>query len=377
MSFAFSEDQQLLADSADRFLADKYDFDARRATLRSDNGWRRETWTTFAELGWLALPLPEAHGGLGGSTVDLAVLMERFGRHLVVEPYLATVVLGAETIARAGSDPQRTEILPAVAEGTTILALGVGEPQARFDLHRVATAATRDGGGWRLSGHKAVVLHADAADRLIVSARTAGAETDRDGISLFLVDPKADGVTLRPYPTVDGLRGAEVLLDGVTVPDDAVVGTVDAGLPVIEAVVDRALVALSAEAVGAMAETVRLTTEYLKTREQFGRPLASFQVLQHRLVEMLQAREFAHALCYRAAGAMDATEGVERARAAAGIKAESGRAGKFIGQEAIQLHGGMGMTDEMAVGHYFKRMTMIDVQFGNAAHHLRRFATLS
>jgi len=377
MSFAFTEDQKLLADSADRFLADKYDFDARKAILRGETGWSRDLWRTFAELGWLALPIPEEHGGLGGSTVDLAVLMERFGRHLVVEPFLATVVLGAETIARAGSVEQKAAILPAVAEGTTLLALAVGEPRARFDLHRIATAATRDGGGWKLSGHKAVVLHADAADRLIVSARSAGAEDGRDGITLFLVDPKADGVTLRPYPTIDGLRGAEVLLDGVAVSDGDVVGAVDAGLPVIEAVVDRALVLLSAEAVGAMAETVRLTTEYLKTREQFGRPLSSFQVLQHRLVEMLQAKEFAHALCYRAAGAMDATEGVERARAAAGIKAETGRVGKMIGQEAIQLHGGMGMTDEMAVGHYFKRMTMIDVQFGNAAHHLRRFATLA
>lgn len=377
MSFAFTEDQQLLADSADRFLADKYDFDARKTILRGDAGWSRDLWRAFAELGWLALPVPEDHGGLGGSTVDLAVLMERFGRHLVVEPFLATVVLGAETVSRAGSAGQKAEILPAVAEGAVLLAFAVGEPRARFDLHRVATAATRYGGGWRLSGHKAVVLHGDAADRLIVSARTAGAEDDRDGITLFLVDPKAAGVTLRPYPTVDGLRGAEVLLDAVAVPDDAVVGTVDAGLPVIEAVVDRALVLLSAETVGAMAETVRLTADYLKTRVQFGRPLSSFQVLQHRLVEMLSAKEFAHALCYRAAGAMDTTEGVERARAAAAIKAESGRAGKLIGQEAIQLHGGMGMTDEMAVSHYFKRMTMIDVQFGNAAHHLRRFATLS
>ncbi|GHD49251.1 acyl-CoA dehydrogenase [Thalassobaculum fulvum] len=377
MSFAFTEDQQLLAESADRFLADKYDFDARKAIRRGEDGWSREMWAAFAELGWLALPLPEEHGGLGGSTVDVAVLMERFGRHLVVEPFVATVVLGAEAIVRAGSDVQKAAILPAVAEGGMLLAFGVGEPQARFDLHRVATAARRDGGGWKLAGHKAVVLHADAADRLILSARTSGAEDDRDGITLFLVDPKADGVTLRPYPTVDGLRGAEVLLDGVSVGEADIVGGVGAGLPVIEAVIDRAMVLLSAESVGAMAETVRLTTEYLKTRVQFGQPLSSFQVLQHRLVEMLQAKEFAHALCYRAAGAMDTTDGVERARAAAGIKAEAGRAGKMIGQEAIQLHGGMGMTDEMAIGHYFKRMTMIDVQFGNAAHHLRRFATLS
>lgn len=374
MSFAFSEDQLLLAESAGRFLADKYGFDARRAALRSEAGWRRETWRAFAELGWLALPLPEAHGGLGGSTVDAAVLMEAFGRHLVVEPYLATIVLGAEAVARAGSEAQKAAILPAVAEGGMLLALAHGEPDSRFDLHRVAATAARDGAGWRLSGHKAVALHADCADRLVVSARTAGGAADRDGITLFLVDPGAGGVARRGYPTVDGLRAAEVILDRA--PAEAL-GPVGGGLAVVEAVVDRAMVLLAAEAVGAMDATVTLTRDYLKTREQFGRPLSSFQVLQHRMVDMLQAQRFAHALCYRAAGAMDATEGMERSRAAAAIKAEAGRAARRIGQEAIQLHGGMGMTDDMAVGHYFKRMTMIDMQFGNAAHHLRRFAALS
>ncbi|EDP66071.1 acyl-CoA dehydrogenase [alpha proteobacterium BAL199] len=377
MSFAFTEDQQLLADSAARFLADKYGFDARRTVMAAENGWSREMWRAFADLGWLALPLPEAHGGLGGSTVDLAVLMEHFGRHLVVEPYLATVVLGAEAIARSGSETQQAEILPQVAEGKLTLAFAHGEPTGRFDLARIAATATRRGDGWVLSGHKAVVLHAQTADRLIVSARTSGEITDRDGIALFLVDPKVAGVTLRPYPTVDGLRAADVILDDAIVPDSAVLGEVGAALPVIEQVVDRALVALSAEAVGAMDATIALTGEYLKTRQQFGRPLASFQVLQHRMVEMLSAKEFARALCYRAAGAMDDTTGVERARAAAALKSETGRAGKRIGQDAVQLHGGMGMTDDMAVGHYFKRMTMIDVQFGNAAYHLRRFAGLS
>ncbi len=345
--------------------------------MAGEAGWSRDTWRAFAEMGWLALPLPEAHGGLGGSTVDTAILMERFGRHLVVEPYVATIVLGAETVARAGSDRQKAELLPAVAEGRLLLALAHGEPTSRFDLARVAATATRDGAGWRLSGHKAVVHHAQCADWLVVSARTAGAGTDRDGITLFLVPANADGVTLRPYPTVDGLRAAEVLLENVAVADDQVLGEVGGGLAVVEAVVDRALVLLSAEAVGAMDATVSLTAEYLKTREQFGRPLGSFQVLQHRLVDMLAAKEFAHALCYRAAGAMDDTTGSERARAAAAVKAETGRAGKRIGQDAIQMHGGMGMTDDMAVGHYFKRLTMIDVQFGNAAHHLRRFAGLS
>lgn len=377
MSFAFTDDQQLLADSAARFLTDKYGFEARRTVMTAEDGWSREMWRSFADMGWLALPLPENYGGLGGSTVDLAILMEDFGRHLVVEPYLATVVLGAETVARAGSDDQKAEILPQVAEGKLTLAFAHGEPAGRFDLARIAAAAARQDGGWVLSGHKAVVHHAQTADRLIVSARTSGQTADRDGITLFLVDPQAPGVALRPYPTVDGLRAADVILDGAVVLDSDVLGEVDAALPVIEQVVDRALVALSAEAVGAMDATIALTGEYLKTRQQFGRPLAAFQVLQHRMVEMLAAKEFARALCYRAAGAMDDTTGVERARAAAALKSETGRAGKRIGQDAIQLHGGMGMTDDMAVGHYFKRMTMIDVQFGNAAYHLRRFAGLS
>ncbi|NQW08851.1 MAG: acyl-CoA dehydrogenase family protein [Alphaproteobacteria bacterium] len=376
MSFALTDDQRQLADSIARFLDDKYAFDARRRIMAEDRGWSPAIWAEFAELGWLALPIAEEHGGLGGTTVDLALMMEHFGRSLVVEPFVASVVLGAETIARA-DEAKATELLPAVAEGKMTLALAHGEPTSRYDLSRVGTTAAPDGkGGWRLSGHKAVVLHGDSADRLIVSARTGGAEADRDGITLFLVDSAIAGVTRRPYPTIDGLRGADVILDDVSVSGDAVLGPVGGAFDVLEPVIDRACVALSAEAVGAMGATVQLTAEYMKTREQFGRPLGSFQVLQHRAVEMLSASEFARALCYRAAGAMDATFGAERSRAASAIKAEIGRAGKMIGEEAVQLHGGMGMTNEMAVGHYFKRLRIIDTSFGNAAHHLRRFATL-
>jgi len=375
MSFTFTDDQRQLADSIDRYLADKYGFEQRKAIRAGDDGWSRAVWAEFAELGWLAFPIAEVHGGLGGTTVDLALMMEAFGKALVVEPFVATIVLGAETIARA--DPARAEaLLPAVAEGSHLLALAHGEPTSRYDISRVATTATKEGDGWVLSGTKAVVLHGDCADTLIVSARTGGAEDERDGVTLFLVPGDAAGLTKRAYPTIDGLRGADLTLDGVRLGADSVLGPVGGAVDIVEGVLDRACVVLSAEAVGAMAAAVDLTTDYLKTRTQFGKPLGSFQVLQHRAVEMLSETQFARALCYRSAGQMDVSGGAVRSRAASAIKAEIGRVGKIVGEEAVQLHGGMGMTDEMAVGHYFKRLRLIDVTFGNAAHHLRRFAEL-
>lgn len=375
MSFTFTDDQRQLADSVARYLADKYGFDARNRIRNGEGGWSREVWAEFADLGWLALPIAEEHGGLGGSTVDLALMMEAFGKALVVEPFIATIVLGAETVARA--DPARaTEMLPSVAAGEHLLALAHSEPTSRYDLDRVATMATESDEGWILDGSKAVVLHGDCADTLIVSARTGGRDDEREGVSLFVVPGDAEGLKKRAYPTIDGMRGADIELDGVRVGSDALLGPLGGAVEIVEAVVDRACVALAAEAVGAMAATVDLTTEYLKTRTQFGKPLGSFQVLQHRAVEMLSETPFAHALCYRTAGLMDTSSGIERARAASAVKAEVGRAGKTVGEEAIQLHGGMGMTDEMAVGHYFKRLRLIDVTFGNAGHHLSRFVQL-
>ncbi|MEQ8586998.1 MAG: acyl-CoA dehydrogenase family protein [Thalassobaculaceae bacterium] len=376
MSFTFTDDQRQLADSIARYLDDKYGFEQRNKIRRGEEGWSREVWAEFAELGFLAFPIAEEHGGLGGSTVDLALMMEAFGRALVVEPYIATIVLGAETIARA--DPKRAaEILPSVASGEHLLALAHGEPTSRYDLGRVATMATgSDDEGWVLEGSKAVVLHGDCADTLIVSARTGGRDDERDGVSLFLVPGDAEGLTKRAYPTIDGMRGADLELNSVRVGPEALLGQAGKAVDIVEAVVDRACVALASEAVGAMAATVDLTTEYLKTRTQFGKPLGSFQVLQHRAVEMLSETRFAHALCYRTAGLMDTTSGGDRARAASMVKAEAGRAGKMVGEEAVQLHGGMGMTDEMAVGHYFKRLRLIDVTFGNAGHHLSRLVQL-
>ncbi len=376
MDTALTEEQNLLRDSVLRFVLKEYDFDSRRALAASDEGFSRAHWATFAELGWLAMPLPEAHGGLGGGATEVAVLMEAFGRGLVLEPYLATIVLGAGLIAASASEAQKGEILPAVAGGGMLLALAHGEPQARFDLNDVASLAKKDkkGGGYVLDGHKAVVWHAGAADKLLVSARTAGGQRDEKGITIFAVDPALKGVTIRSYATNDGQRAGEVLLQGVSVAGEAMVGKEGAGLPAIEAVIDRARVALAAEAVGAMAALVEQTQDYLKTRQQFGVPLSKFQVLQHRLVEMFNEHQLAQALTFRACATLDNGAPAAIARTAAAVKAQSGKAGKFVGQQAIQLHGGMGMTDELPVGHYFKRLSMIDALFGNADFHLARFA---
>ena len=376
MSFTFTDDQRQLAESIDRYLSDKYGFEQRTRIRKGEGGWSRDVWKDFAELGWLAFPIAEEHGGLGGSTVDLALMMEAFGKALVVEPFVATIVLGAEIVAKA--DPERAaQILPQVAAGEHLLAFAHSEPNSRYDLPRVSTMATESDEGWVLDGHKAVVLHGDSADTLIVSARTGGRDDEREGITLFLVPGDAEGLTKKAYPTIDGMRGADLEFDGVRVGHDAVLGEMGRALDIVEGVVDRACVALASEGVGAMQATVDLTTEYLKTRTQFGKPLGSFQVLQHRAVDMLSETRFAHALCYRTAGLMDTVSGVERARAASIIKAEIGRAGKLVGEEAIQLHGGMGMTDEMAVGHYFKRLRLIDVTFGNAGHHLSRIVHMA
>ena len=377
MSFAFNEDQKLLAESADRLILNDYGIEVRRRSVASEGGFSREIWKRFAELGWLALPIPDAHGGLGGSTVDVAVLMECFGRGLVVEPFLSTVVLGADAVASAGSESQKAFVLPGVAEGRTLLAFAHVEPNARFNLQHVESTARSTSDGFVLNGAKAVVHHAESADHLVVSARTGGGITDTDGITLFLLDADAAGMTLRSYPTIDGLRASEIILDNVAVGADAVLGQIDDAMPVIERVVSRATALLCAEAVGAMDSAVRLTVEYLKTREQFGRPIGSFQALQHRAVEMLSAKDFARALTYRVAGVVDSASPRDRARAVSAAKVEIGRAGKTIGQESVQLHGGMGMTDEMAIGHYFKRLSMIDVMFGNADYHRRRFAALA
>ncbi|MCC7345923.1 MAG: acyl-CoA dehydrogenase family protein [Variibacter sp.] len=374
MDFDLNEEQRLLKDSVERLLADRYTFDDRKAYAKAPEGFSREIWSQYAELGLLGLPFGERHGGFGGGPVETMIVMEAMGGALTLEPYLATVVLGGGLVAHAGSAAQWDALLPKIADGSLRLAFAHGERQARYDLFDVAAAAKRDGGGWVLSGEKSIVLHGDSADKLIVSARVAGGRRERNGIGLFLVDADAPGVTRRGYPTQDGQRAAEVSLASVKVGADAVLGEAENGYPVIERVVDAAIAGLCAEAVGTMAAMHAQTLDYLKTRKQFGVTIGSFQALQHRAVEMFVALEQARSMAMFASVMAQEEDAAERRRAIAAAKVQAGRSGKFVGQQAIQLHGGVGMTMELKVGHYFKRATMIDVTFGDADYHQARLA---
>lgn len=376
MNFSLNEEQRLLQDSAERFVRETCSLDRRRALVASEPGYSERSWQQMAELGWLGVTVPEACGGTGGGPVETMVLMEAFGAGLVPEPYFPSVVLGGDLVAAAGSEAQKQAILPALVAGELKLAFAWVEAQSGYDLFDVATTAARRDGGYVINGGKGVVLGAASADKLIVSARSRGGTRDRDGIGLFLVDRGAGGVGLRDYRTADGLGAAEVAFENVTVDDGAVLGDPRRALPVIEAVAERAIAALCAEAVGVMDVIVGNTAEYLKTRKQFGRPIGAFQVLRHQFTDMLMASEEARSMTYVATLRLDERDARLREKAVSGAKHLVGKHGRLIGQRAIQLHGGMGMTDEMAVGHYFKRLTMIDIMFGDEAYHLKRYATL-
>jgi pimeloyl-CoA dehydrogenase small subunit len=374
MDFDLSEEQRLLKESLERLLGDRYAFEQRKSYGQGPEGWSRDLWAQYAELGLLGLPFPESYGGAGGGPVETMIAMEAFGRALTLEPFLATVVVGGGFLRHGGSAEQCAELVPKIANGSLTLAFAHTERQSRYDLHDVETRAERDGAGWVLDGEKGVVLHGDTADKLIVTARIGGDRRDRDGVAAFVVDGAAAGVSRRGYPTQDGLRAAEVALARVRVGPEGVLGEPGTALPLIERVVDEGIAALCAEAVGAMAIMHELTVDYLKTRRQFGREIGSFQILQHRAVDMLIALEQARSMAMFAAMMAAEENAVERRNAAAAAKVQIGRSGKFIGQQAIQLHGGIGMTMEYKVGHYFKRVTMIDTMFGDADHHLRELA---
>jgi pimeloyl-CoA dehydrogenase small subunit len=377
VDFSLTEEQQLLRDSLARYVTNEYAFAARKRIVASPRGWSEAVWAQFAEMGLLGMPLAEAHGGFGGNSVDVMVVMQELGRGIVVEPYLAAVVLGGGLVEIAGSAAQKQAILPRVAAGERLLALAYGEPQSRCDLHDVETRARRDGGGYVLHGRKSVVLHGGAADTLIVSARTAGGQRDRRGITLFLVDPKTRGVTVSDYRTIDGLRAADVAFEGVQVGADALLGTIDEGLAPLERAVDLGVAALCAEAVGVMEALNAATLEYLKTRQQFGQPIGRFQALQHRAVDMLIACEQAKSITLRASVEAQSSDATASARAISAAKSLVGRAGRKLAQEAIQLHGGMGVTNELPAAHYAKRLTMIDCWLGDSDWHTDRFAALS
>jgi pimeloyl-CoA dehydrogenase small subunit len=366
MDFDLTDDQRLLKDSVDRLIADRYSFEARKKLRAEKDGWSRAMWAQFAELGLLGLPFSEAHGGFGGGPADLAIVMEAFGAGLVVEPFLATVILGGGLVQRLGSTAQQDALLPEVAAGKLTLAFAQVERASRYNLADVQTTAKKADGGWVLNGEKSVVMHGDTADKLLVTARVAGGRFDRDGIGLFLVDAATAGVSRRGYPRQDGLRAAEISFANA---QGEPLGDPNGALDGVEQVVDRAIAAVCSEAVGLMQCMQDLTVDYLKTRQQFGRPIGSFQVLQHRSVDMLVELEQARSMAMFATMMAGEADAKTRRRSISAAKVQIGRSGRHIGQEAVQLHGGIAMTMEYKVGHYFKRMTMLEQVFGDADTH--------
>ncbi|MGC2520950.1 MAG: acyl-CoA dehydrogenase [Burkholderiales bacterium] len=370
MDFSFTDEQKLLADTLARFVSKEYGFEKRKAILASAEGFSREVWRALADMGLLGLPFAEEYGGIGGSAVDTMIVMNAIGAGLVVEPYLATVVLAGGLIDALGSEAQKKTLLPAIAEGRLVLAFAHGEPQARYEPRAVATLAKRSGARWAINGEKAVVAHGGQADRLVVSARTSGAEGDARGISLFLIERAAKGVAVRDYRTIDGLRAAEIQFFGAT---GELLGGEGEAFDAIERVTDAGIAALCAEAVGAMEALNAQTLDYIKTRQQFGQPIGRFQVLQHRAVDMMIHCEQSKSMAYLAAMRSQSADAAERRRAVSAAKVHIGRSGRFVAQSAIQLHGGMGMTDELAASHYAKRLSTINFQLGDVEHHLDRF----
>jgi alkylation response protein AidB-like acyl-CoA dehydrogenase len=369
MDFRYTDEQQQLQQTLSRYLTKEYDFASRRLLLRSPTRSRAH-WQAFADLGLLALTIRENHGGLGGGAIDTMIVTEALGRALVVEPYVASAVVAATLVTLAGNDAQRSALLPTLASGESVLTLAHYEPGDRYELTGCATTARATGDTYLIDGAKSVVLAGGEADRLLVSARSSGAPGDPAGISLFVVERSAPGVTVRDYPTQDGARAAEVVLKEVRVGADALLGEKGMALPAIEHAIDYGIAALCGEAVGVMAALTEATLEYLKTREQFGGPIGRFQALQHRIVDMFIATEQARSMAILASMGAQSTDRAERRRAVSMGKAMIGQSGRFVGQQAVQLHGGMGVTDELIVGHYFKRLTMINATWGDADHHL-------
>ena len=376
MDFDLNDEQRQLKESVDRLLLHNYgDLNQRLAYMKQPQGYSSKLWQQYAELGLLGIPFAEEYGGLGQGLTETMIVAEAFGRALAVEPYFATVVLCGGALRHAGNKALLAELVPAIVQGNLTLALAHQERQARYDLADTATTARADGkGGYTLEGEKCVVLAGGSADQLIVTARVSGGRRDRSGIGLFLVDAKANGVTRRDYPTQDGFRAADIALSAVRVGPEGVLATADTGLPVVERVVDEAIAALAAESVGAMGALHELSVDYLKTRKQFGVPIGSFQVLQHKAVDMFTALEQARSMAYYATMMAADPDPNERHKAIAAAKVQVGRSARFVGETAIQLHGGIGMTMEYKAGHYFKRLTMIDMAFGDADHHLRALA---
>ena len=375
MDFSFSEEQTLLRNTIQSFIQDNYDFDKRREIIQSEEGMSKDNWKQLAELGLLGVPFSENDGGLEFGSVETMIVAEEFGKGLVVEPYIQTVVTCGGFLRRA-SEAQRQEYLPSLISGDEIWAFAYAEPQGRFNLADIKVSASNNGDEYTLNGDKCVVSAAPWAQKLIVSARTSGDQSDKEGISLFIVEKATDGVSTRDYKTVDGSMASEVSYENVKLNSSSLIGEEGKAYPLIELVADETIAALCAEAIGAMSVLNDTTVEYCKTRKQFGQPIGKFQVLQHRMVDMFMQYEQSVSMTYMVNLKLE-EEDVERSKAASGAKVQICNAAKFIGHSAVQLHGGMGMTDELNVGHYFKRLSMIETQLGNADHHLKKYSLAS
>jgi alkylation response protein AidB-like acyl-CoA dehydrogenase len=376
MDFTVSEEQSMLADSVAKFIDNDYDFESRQKAADSDLGYSAELWNTFAELGWTAVPFDEDDGGLGGGPIEMMLMMEQFGRGLLVEPFLANIVLAGGVLRRVASNEQKTRWLAGIISGEKQATLAFAEPQARFDINNVATSATRDGDGYVISGNKALVLNGGSADLIIVPARTHGEQSDKDGITLFAVAADSAGIGVRPYKTVDGHQAAEIEFDTVSVDAISVLGEVGDGYSTLQEVVDEATLAVCAEAVGIIRTLQDKTVEYVKNRVQFGVPIGSFQALQHRLVETLMECEQSKSLLLWSA-MVNNSSGADAKKSIHALKHQIGTAGVNVGKEAVQMHGGMGVTWELDIAHFFKRLTAINMLFGNADYHLDKYIKLT
>ena len=377
MDFSYTEVQQMLQDQVQKFVQKSYDFETRNKIVASDEGYSKEFWSLFAELGWLAVPFTEEDGGLGGSAGDLIVMMEEFGKANLVEPYTSTAVLCGSLIADLAEGDQKEELVTGIIGGELQLACAYAEPQSRFNPCNVETSATASGDSIVLEGKKIAVQNGENADKLIVIARESGSATDESGLSAFLVDPNADGVVCRSFPTLDGKRAAEITLSNVAISTGARLGAAGSVAPALRAAIDKATVGVCAEAVGALESLLQKTVEYSKTRKQFGTPIGTFQALQHRMADMFIECQLARSIVMMAAMSLDSDDdAMEKSRSVSAAKSRLGKAIKKVGQEAIQIHGGIGMTEELDVGHLFKRATAIDILFGDGEYHTERYASL-
>ena len=372
MNFELSEEQKMIQQSVERFVQENYDLPKRVELSSQDPGYSKDYWNSMAELGWLGLPFTEEVGGFGGNQIDTLVIMEQFGKGLVLEPFLANIVLGGGAIQMGGSEELKNEMLSSLIEGSKQITLAYAEQQSRFDLEDVATSARKEGEKYIINGQKSMVLNAESADHLVVVTRTNGSQVDEEGITLFLVDSDSKGLERNNFPTVDGLRASEITFDNVEVNSERMIGDPDKGFSILRTITNNAILALCAEAVGAMEVLYKDTVEYTQQREQFDHPLSDFQVLQHRMVDMFMEYEQCKSLLFRAT--METIQDPEIAqRTIHALKHLIGKSGIFVGENAVQLHGGMGVTEELRVGHFFKRLLVIVSQFGNADFHLEKF----